>query len=280
MPWLLKMTLFAAAIKAVVDLYLGWRIIRAVDFLGSSMFGNWSWAVVFFFVVFYLLPLSGLLQYLFGVNVDILTYPKPLLYLFWFGFAFSFQVLLWVVLLDVFKLLANATGVNAPQLEQLYGVLVLGVSLIVFCYTAYKMYADTNHITTEQVTLVEQKLPAVLDGFKIVHITDIQADRYTGASKIERYIQQVNQQNPDLVVVTGDLISYGTDYVDMAAEELARIQAPYGTYFVIGDHDYWAGSEHIKKALVEQGINVLEAKNEYLKNRGYNNSSVRAYQCV
>lgn len=264
MPWLLKMTLLAATVKAVVDLYLGWRLMRAVEYLGSFLSGNAGWAVVLFFLVFYIAPLTGLVQYLLGGNVDILTYPKTLLYLFWFGFAFSFQVLIWVVGMDLLKLLANAGGINAPQLDQLYGGLLLGIAVIMLGYTGYKMYSDTTSVVTEHISVIEQNLPEALQGFRIAHITDIQGDRYTGAEKIERYVQLVNQQNPDLVVVTGDLISYGTDYVEMAAQELSKIKAFHGTYFVIGDHDYWAGSEHIVQALVERNIKVLQGENAFL----------------
>ncbi|MDR8392753.1 metallophosphoesterase [Aliifodinibius sp. S!AR15-10] len=261
MPWLLKMTLFAATIKAVVDLYLGWRLIRAVDYLNPAPGSYMGWVVVLCFLGFYLFPLHGLTRYLLGGNVGILTYSKPLIYLFWFGFAFSFQVLIWIVGADILKILANANGINAPQLDQLYAYLVIGFSVILLLYTGYKMYSDTLRIETETITHSVEGLPGDLGNFKIAHITDIQADRYTGQNQVSKYVDKVNEQNPDIVVITGDLISYGTDYVEMAAEEMGRIEAPYGTYFVVGDHDYWAGAENITGALREHGIKILEAEN-------------------
>lgn len=267
-PWLLKMTLLAATIKAAVDLYLGWRIIRAFDYLNPTSGSYLGWGVILVFLLFYLFPLSGLLQYLGGANVDILTYPKSIIYLFWFGFAFSFQVLIWVVASDILKLVANTNGINAPFVDQAYGFLVIGLSVLVLLYTGCKMYGDTHNVEVEHISYSKKNVSQALKGFKFAHITDIQADRYTGKNDIANYVDKVNAQNPDIIIITGDLISYGTEYVDMAADELEKLEAPYGVYFVVGDHDYWAGAEHITSALRNRGINILEGENTYLEVEG------------
>ncbi len=261
MPWLLKMTLLAAIIKAAVDLYLGWRITAAVDYLNPSLGSFGSMGVILFFLVFYIFPISGFFEYIFGTEVDVLTYPPSIIYLFWFGFAFSFQVLIWVVGSDILKLIVNANGINAPFVDQIYGMLLVGLSLLVLLFTGYKMYSDTIHIKTETIKHGIETLTADLKDFKIVHISDIQADRYTGEKQVAKYVEKVNSQNPDLIVITGDLISYGTDYVKMAADELVNLKAPHGVYFVVGDHDYWAGTENITSALQQRGINILEGEN-------------------
>lgn len=261
-PWLLKMTLLVAGIKAAVDLYLGWRISRAVELINPHSSSFWSWMIIVLFLLFYVLPVSGLLQYLISSDVDLLTYPKPIFYLFWGGFAFSFQVLIWIVGLDLVKLLVNyGVGINASFVDRGYGILVVGIAVLTLSYTATKMYLDTTRIEVERVELKIENLPPDLEGFKVVHISDIQADRYTGEQEIKRYIEQVNAQEPDLVVFTGDLISYGTRYIDMAAHQLSDIDARYGVYFVIGDHDYWAGTEHVKLALQKHKIPILDGKN-------------------
>lgn len=265
MPWLLKMTLLAATIKAAIDLYLGWRIIRAVDYLNPAPGSNLGWIAILFLLAFYLLPLNGLFQYLLGANTDILTYPQWMFYLFWGGFAFSFQVLTWMVGMDLLKIIANANGINAPFLDQIWGGLVLAVSVIVLVFTGVKMYNDTTSIETDSLTHAVERLPVELNDFKIAHITDIQADRYTGTPQVAEYVERTNAQEPDMIVITGDLISYGTDYVEMAARELAKLEAPYGVYFVVGDHDYWAGTENITSALREQGIRILEGENDVIK---------------
>ncbi|NIT58682.1 MAG: hypothetical protein GWN00_21380, partial [Aliifodinibius sp.] len=110
-----------------------------------------------------------------------------------------------------------------------------------------------------------ENLPQPLEGLQIVHITDIQGDEYTGNKEIRNYIKYVNNQNPDLIIFTGDLISYGTDFIDMSAQELGKAKSTYGTIAVVGDHDYWAGLDNIEPALNNQNIPLIQDKNHTIQ---------------
>lgn len=262
MPWLLKMTLIVAGIKTAADLYIGWSLTRAFNYLNPQPGSTWGWVVGGIFLLFYLLPMVGLVQYAVGSNVNIFAYPRSLFYLFWGGFAFSFQLLTWVFITDVLKIIVNSgLSVNAPLIDRGYAYLVIGLSVVILFYTAAKMYSHTTSIHTERIGYTVENLPPGLDGFRIAHITDIQADEFTGEEKVARYIDRVNELKPDLIVFTGDLITSGTRYIPMAARQLSRLQAAYGIYFIVGDHDFWAGKEHVKAVVEQYGIPVLDGEN-------------------
>src|SRR5699024_7178580 len=70
---------------------------------------------------------------------------------------------------------------------------------------------------------------------------------------------------PDLVIFTGDLISYGTDFIEMSAREFGNVRAEYGTYAVVGDHDYWAGLTNVEPALEKNGIPLLRDENRIIR---------------
>nr|WP_240894719.1 metallophosphoesterase [Fodinibius halophilus] len=127
------------------------------------------------------------------------------------------------------------------------------------------MYQDTTRVRTDSRSLAIKGLPPSLEDFKIVHISDIQGDEYTGRDEIANYIDVVNRQNPDLIIFTGDLISYGTDFISMAARELGKAKATYGTVAVVGDHDYWAGTNTVENALEEEGVTLLRDENYTIK---------------
>jgi predicted MPP superfamily phosphohydrolase len=112
------------------------------------------------------------------------------------------------------------------------------------------------HLTGESASQLHKPLT-------VVHITDLHADVFTRAKKMDRYIQLVNEADPDLVIFTGDLITEGIGHVQEGSEALQKINANYGVYAVIGDHDYWAGPDHIVEALEQRGIQVLE--NEHIQ---------------
>jgi predicted MPP superfamily phosphohydrolase len=207
---------------------------------------------------FYLFPISGLVDFYISGNIDVLKYPKPLTYWFWFGLVFVFQLATWVIIADLFKLIGRYIANAKVLINRIHTWLLIGLFVMVSCFTGWKVYNDTTDINTQEVTLEIKKLPKSLVGFKMVHISDIQGDEYTDRQKIARYIQTVNDQNPDLVVFTGDLISYGTEFIKQSAEEFGKVDASFGAVAVVGDHDYWAGVEHVRSALRDENIALLQ----------------------
>lgn len=256
------MTLIVAGIKTAADLYIGWSMSRALNYLNPQTGSAWGWVVGGVLLLFYLLPLIGLIQYAFGSPPNLLTYPRPFFYLFWGGFAFSFQLLGWVFLTDLLKIAVNSGfGINAPFIDRGYAVLVVGLAVIMLAYTSIKMYRHTTNIRTETIEYSIPDLDPALNGFKIAHISDIQADPFTDEQKVARYIDRVNETEPDMIVFTGDLITSGTQFVPMAARQFSRLKARYGTYFIVGDHDFWAGKEHVTGVVEQYGVRALDGEN-------------------
>ncbi len=254
------MTLLVSGIMAISHLYLGWRLTRAAVFVSGKTIIRWL--PVLLLISFYLLPLTGLILYGINGRLDLFELPKAITYWFWFGFAFSFQLLGWVLVADVIKVGSSLLGGwNPAGINRWFGNAVLGLALVIGMYSGIKMYVDTNNIETEVIEQQIPGLPQQLDGFRIVHISDIQGDRYTGREKIAAYIDRLNEQDADLVIFTGDLISYGTDYITMAAEELGRAKATHGTYAVVGDHDFWAGLQYVEPAMEKRGVTLLRDEN-------------------
>ena len=257
------MTLVVSGVMALSHFYLGWRLTKAVssNFKASLI----KWVPLFLLLSFYLLPITGLTTFWVDGQVDMMQVPKWMSYWFWFGLVFSYQLVTWVILFDVAKLIANAFGSwKKEKVNDLAAKAILTALVIVFIFSGIKLYLDTTKVQVEESELSVNELPESLDGLKIVHITDIQGDRYTGPEEIANYISKVNEQNADLVIFTGDLISYGTDYIEMAAKEFSKVESRYGTYAVVGDHDFWAGLSHVEPALENRDIALLQDENEVI----------------
>lgn len=254
------MTLMVSMLMAPALLYLSFRLYNIFKRLFSK---KWWYKGLLPLVLgsFYLFPLIGLIDFYTTGGLEVLKYPKPLVYWFWFGLIFLFQLATWVIIVDLFKLAFQNIFPDNNRTDRTHAMAVTVLCVIVFFYTGYKVYSDTTSIETHEIKLQVDQLPKALNGFKIVHITDIQGDEYTGREEISNYIQEVNQQNADLILFTGDLISYGTEYIKQSAEELGKAQATYGTIAIVGDHDYWAGVEPVEKALKKEGITLLQDEN-------------------
>jgi len=111
----------------------------------------------------------------------------------------------------------------------------------------------------------KENLPLALENFKIVFISDIQADHYTDEKRLSNYLNKVNSLNPDLILIAGDLITTGPDYIELSAREVGKLKAKYGVYSCVGDHDNWAyrndyvrSLTEVKSALNYHGVQMID----------------------
>jgi predicted MPP superfamily phosphohydrolase len=109
-------------------------------------------------------------------------------------------------------------------------------------------------------------LPQSLENFKIAFISDIQADHYTDKARLEKFVNTVNSLNPDLVLIAGDLITTGPDYISISGQEVGKIESKYGVFSCVGDHDNWAYRNDYAKSLAEVEASLYANKVEMVDN--------------
>lgn len=271
MPWPLRMVLYASILLILFLTYFGFRYFRSLSIIDFESIWIFKSFFVFLVILFVAFPAAGLLQFNMQGTFSVDDYPHFMIYLFWFGFVFSGVMLNWLILHDLMlPLFTKFSNFNSELLRLRFAQGFLVVAAFTLLFTAAKMVWDTNRMVVERITYEisgdsNTRLQAPL---KVVHITDLHADVFTTAGKMDRYIQLVNKANPDLVIFTGDLITEGIGHVHEGADALQKINSTYGVYAVIGDHDYWAGSDNIVEALEERSIRVLENENIQIDHNG------------
>lgn len=99
--------------------------------------------------------------------------------------------------------------------------------------------AIRHKIEVREVVITSQNLPSNFDGIRIAHITDLHLGNLTPRDRyLERIINQLNTQHPDLLVFTGDMINL-TAVEALGLDSLfTAVHAPLGRYAVMGNHDY------------------------------------------
>ena len=103
-------------------------------------------------------------------------------------------------------------------------------------------------------------LPEDLDGFRIVHLTDIHADTYTSYEWMDAIVAIAKSLAPDLITVTGDLADGWVERMSSIVRPLSRLSAPHGCYFVTGNHEYSTGAGGVERwisHLKHLGFDVL-----------------------
>ena len=108
---------------------------------------------------------------------------------------------------------------------------------------------------------------------KLLLSPDIQADHYTDKPRLEKFVMTVNSLNPDLVLIAGDLITTGPDYITISGQEVGKIKSKYGVYSCVGDHDNWAYRNDYAKSLAEVEA-ALYANNVQMVDNGIRNINV------
>ncbi|EGW41366.1 metallophosphoesterase [Desulfosporosinus sp. OT] len=112
---------------------------------------------------------------------------------------------------------------------------------------------DTMALKREQWDLFYPNLPAALEGKTICQLSDLHLESLRISP--ERIDQVVMAQKPDLLVITGDIISTRTD-LNKLTPFLGRLTATYGKYVVMGNNDYSNLSHTLFKRYLQQLRNL------------------------
>jgi len=196
-----------------------------------------------------------------------------LLYPFWVLIILILQVSVLFIFIDLLKLILYP--LYKKHKERLYRLQVkIFLALVLFfaIYIPARMVYDYNSVDVRAVDYNKENLPKELNGFKIAFISDVQADRYTDEKRLLNYVNKINQQNPDLVLVAGDVITSTPNYIQTAAKYIGKIKSKYGTYSCVGDHDNWAyrkdyvrSLREVEEALNNYNVSMLDNKVRYIK---------------
>lgn len=134
------------------------------------------------------------------------------------------------------------------------------VAVLVVSLFAYGSTYGRTEIRIERVEIRSSKIPASFDGMRIAQFSDTHIGNYGGStSVIEDLVEAINNEAPDIVIQSGDLVNIHSDELtDDFMEVFAEIQAP--VYAVLGNHDlaYYIGDT--TKIKPSQSINNLRTK--------------------
>ncbi len=94
---------------------------------------------------------------------------------------------------------------------------------------------------------------------KIVGVSDIHLGEGSTQEQLRDYITKIQAENPDLILISGDLIDHGVTalYRDAMAKQLHRLHAPLGIYMAPGNHEYLGGMEQCAAFISKTPIHLL-----------------------
>ncbi|HEO65980.1 MAG TPA: metallophosphoesterase, partial [Spirochaetes bacterium] len=136
-------------------------------------------------------------------------------------------------------------------------------SIVIGTPITYSLYNEKENIELVQFPLAFKELPPAFHGYRIVQLSDIHSSYSIREDYLNRVIQEVNQLNPDLLVLTGDYLTGKQDkkYFPELLRALSRLDKGMKKYAILGNHDFWTDASFVEKGLKESSIRVL--RNEH-----------------
>jgi len=180
-----------------------------------------------------------------------------------FSFVSTFLVYLAVADLGQFLLRRLAHASQSVGLWAFQAVLVGAVLSVLIGWVMAIRQPDVKQV---EVPLAD--LPAGLEGFRIVQISDLHLGPLVSTAKVERLVARTNELRPDLIVITGDLVDGEADGVKGKAERMAALKATHGVYFVTGNHEYYSGVTKWIPIIRDLGWHLLENEHAVIEHKG------------
>ncbi len=122
----------------------------------------------------------------------------------------------------------------------------------------YASKIEPQNVEVESISLVLPRLDEEFDGYRIVQISDIHMDGWMTQGRLSGLMKLVNEQRPDLVAVTGDFVTAEAGRVDRKlVDALSLLEAPDGAVAVLGNHDYIADENLVRRIIRDGGLTEL-----------------------
>lgn len=150
-------------------------------------------------------------------------------------------------------------------------VIIAVLAAIFFGCLAYAYFIEPNQLVVTHATINVKKWNPAFDGLKIVMIGDVHGgSNNVTEEKLRQVVALSNEQKPDLVVLLGDYVSQQQfprkpirerDLrmpVASIADSLAGLEATYGVFAVLGNHDGWHGADRVAAEFKRVGYRILQ----------------------
>ncbi|GAC67312.1 metallophosphoesterase [Gordonia soli] len=233
------MQIVLAVVLALITFWFHRRLVRA-----TGLTRPWSLVADGALVLLYVLALIGVSS---GVLLDP-AWARPFAFAGWVWLATVFYLVLGLLVVGlvavVFRLVGRVRGTERREATDSARkrFVRFGSVVVVIAAVATVGYgvaeAARPQVTHTDVPLA--RLPQQFDGVRVALVSDLHVGPARGRAFVQRVVDEVNRQRPDLVVIAGDLVDGTVDLVGADLGPLADLRAPLGIFGVSGNHEFYA----------------------------------------
>ena len=291
--WFMFLAL-ALVVVTIGGIYFRRRVLQALGTLGVSrrVLRPTGWAILWllfgFPTVFFLFRLITLIigRQSFSDAVGP-TIAWLLAYPFWMAVLVMLQTVPFLLAFDLFHLVTRERVVS-DTLARYRAIGCLVVTLGFALYTPARIAIERAHLDVHEYQLsardgevqrapgdtTPETTPDAAPPFRIAFLADLQRDRETGRERAAQVVDLVNGANPDIILVGGDWINSGPNFIAEAGRTAGELRSRLGTFSVRGDHEHFAYRDRtrslaeVEAALAENGVAMLDNEVRWVEHHG------------
>jgi uncharacterized protein len=122
--------------------------------------------------------------------------------------------------------------------------------------SAWAIWIERRFVRVRRLDVQITGLPAEFDGYTIAQLSDLHVGSFDPKKRALQWVALSNSLNPDLAVVTGDLVTSGTGFYADVADAIAALRAKDGVFVSMGNHDQ-AHNDELSRLIEARGPTVL-----------------------
>jgi len=189
-------------------------------------------------------------------------YPDAARFLAWIGYSWmgllfiAFSMLLPVFCWDLLTRILRHLRPALPDLT-LRGPACASIILIATLGTGMYGFYEAAYLRVEHIVLTSAKLPADTPPIRLVQISDLHLGLMRPKQALTPVITILQHLQPDLLVVTGDMVDAQLDHLNGLSDMWRGIAPPLGKFAVTGNHEVYAGLQQSLDFLQNSGFTLL-----------------------
>jgi predicted MPP superfamily phosphohydrolase len=155
-----------------------------------------------------------------------------------------------------------STDLNGRLISSGSVVLIsFGLSLAITVYG----YFEAKRLCIERLTVRTSKLPGGIEKIRVAQIADLHLGLVIKDKILNRVIEIIDREKPDMVVSTGDLVDGVVHHIEHFAERLKAIRPRLGKFAVLGNHEIYGGITHTARFIRDSGFTLLRGEGTTVK---------------
>lgn len=132
----------------------------------------------------------------------------------------------------------------------------------------YSVYVEPRWPRFVQRRQLIDDLPEALEGLRLIQISDLHLGPFVPEALLRRVVEQCNELEPDLMILTGDYVYSSPRYSPRVAEILGGLEPRLATIGVLGNHDHWEGGPGLATALRDRGVRLVDNDRLWVSDQG------------